>query len=411
MPRLGHTLAVCALGLGLGLVGCLLALPIDTLDDQAAPADTGADATTEVADGAPGDAEAGGPCATPCPAGHCRDGACVIADQLRKPRHGLAVDGTNVYWTTLCGELMKHALAGGFSEALFTRDGASFGALRLTSAGAAWTDRTGREVLVMPLSGTPSIRSIAPEAGLGTPVDLAVGSKSGALFWLGTSEVWSVSFDGGVPGAPIFRARAGGLGDSLIAAEPTLAWTLSARDGLDAGGVRTLSLDAGSVDAALDAADASDAAPAAADAAPDVADVGVPVTRLLDLPRPARALAWDGAALYVAVDDGTIQSLPLGGGTPRIVVSGIAGVEELALDDGFVYWTARGSGADGRVQRAPKLGTAATNPIATYASGLAYPGALVVTSSYVYWVEEGAPDETSCTAPEAAHGAVVRVAK
>jgi hypothetical protein len=367
--------------------GCLLAIPFDSLDDAPADANSSSDASSP-------DLDSGDPCDTPCPMGTCRadlgggSAACVIATGLRKPRLGLSVDTKNAYWTTLCGELQKRSLTGGDTETLFTRDGAIFGGLATDAVSATWADKKNHVVMLMPLTGAPALTTIVPanDAAFSDPVDVSIGAKTGSIYWLGGYDLWSVARDGGVPTSdPLEVIRSTGPASALVVHEPHLGWALAGRDGLDAGGgIRALDLDAG-----------EDAA-----------------TTVFDGPSPVRGIADDGSRYFWTSDDGTISTAAYGGGPVRVIARGEVNPTGIAVDESWVYWTARGTGNDGAVRRAQKTGDAdAGNLLQTYVTGRAFPGAILVTSAFVYWVDEGADDPVSCTDPNVSMGSVERVNK
>ncbi|MFI5298953.1 MAG: hypothetical protein ACHREM_12725 [Polyangiales bacterium] len=368
--------------------GCLLTIPFDALDDSP---DAGDAQSLDVVGLDTSLGEVGGPCETPCPMGTCRadlgggSSACEIATSLRKPRLGLSVDTKNAYWTTLCGELQKKPLGGGATETLYTRDGAVFGGLATDGVSATWADKKNRVVFLMPLSGAAGLTTIVPpaDASFTTPIDVAIG-HSGSIYWLGGYDVWSVARDGGVPGTPVELVRSTGPSAALAVREPRVGWALAGRDGLDAGGVRTFDLDAGE--------EAS--------------------TPLFDGPSTVRVITVDEARWYWGSDDGTISTAAYGGGPVRVIARDQGTPNGIAVDEGFAYWTTRGSGTDGTLRRANKFGSAdATNAVTTYVTGRAFPAQVVVTSAYIYWLDEGADDPTSCADPAAAAGSVERVNK
>ncbi len=95
------------------------------------------------------------------------------------------------------------------------------------------------------------------------------------------------------------------------------------------------------------------------------------------------------------------MKVPLGGGTPTVLVSGLVAPHAMAVDATNAYWTS-GVGTDangvgnGEVMKVPLAGGTPT----TLASGLSFAGAIAVDATSVYWTNAlgvGAGVETGGT--------------
>lgn len=90
-------------------------------------------------------------------------------------------------------------------------------------------------------------------------------------------------------------------------------------------------------------------------------------------------IAVDEASVFwLAEGDGSVYSVPVGGGTAEQIATGQSGPVQIALDGEYVFWTNFQGG--GSVRRMRKDGTDLTT--LAQASG---PWALALGSTYVYW--------------------------
>lgn len=87
----------------------------------------------------------------------------------------------------------------------------------------------------------------------------------------------------------------------------------------------------------------------------------------------------DGTNVYwVVAGDGTLRRIPVTGGTPVILASGLGAPSSVAVDETHVYWTNPGGG---QVMRIPKSGG---SPV-TLASGQESPQDIAVDETSIYW--------------------------
>jgi hypothetical protein len=100
------------------------------------------------------------------------------------------------------------------------------------------------------------------------------------------------------------------------------------------------------------------------------------------------SLAADGTYVYWANSGGTVNEVPLGGGTVTTLARGQGYIPSLAADGTYVYWTDCESycdAASGTVKEVPVGGGTVT----TLASGQDYPSSVAVDGTNVYWTDIG----------------------
>lgn len=83
--------------------------------------------------------------------------------------------------------------------------------------------------------------------------------------------------------------------------------------------------------------------------------------------------------------DGSLNAIPLAGGVPTTLASGLDEPNSLAVDGTNVYWT---DAQDGTVKAVPLAGGTVT----TLATGQNGPGSVAVNGTHVYWVDSGDPN-------------------
>jgi beta-lactamase regulating signal transducer with metallopeptidase domain len=102
-------------------------------------------------------------------------------------------------------------------------------------------------------------------------------------------------------------------------------------------------------------------------------------------------VAIDSTNLYWVTNDGSVRSVPLAGGEPTTLSTGIesfpAAARSIAVDASYVYWTEGGdlSVSNGRIMRAPLAG----GPALVLARDQDSPCRLAVDSESVFWTNLG----------------------
>jgi len=94
-----------------------------------------------------------------------------------------------------------------------------------------------------------------------------------------------------------------------------------------------------------------------------------------------------GIIYWVDQLSGTVNKMPVGGGTITPLATDRSKPVSIAVDSTYVYWIDNGMTSDGSVNKVPIVGGAAT-PLAT---GQTNPWRLAVDANYVYWTCKGNP--------------------
>lgn len=274
--------------------------------------------------------------------------------------YGIAIDGTNVYWTDRDLATVDTAPLGGGGG----------GPLASSSAQGAFIFPSGIAVdqtnvyWTAALSGTP-IRVVvwsAPVHGGGRASELypSPGAVPGAIAVDGTN----LYFLGGgtVSMAP---KSAGGHVTTLYSGGGTLAGVA-----LDANNVYWTDQGNGTVmSVPLQGGTAVTLASA------QINPTGIAVD--------AHSVYWDTSSS----PNGTVMSVPLAGGAPTTLASGLDNPAGLTLDGMNVYWVNQGMTlSDGSVMSVPLGGGTAT----TLAAGLGGPNQIAVDGTNVYWTNSSA---------------------
>jgi hypothetical protein len=349
------------------------------------------------ADGPPADAD-GSP--APClPAVEIDAGASprclVVIASGRNDLVGFALDGANVFWTERPGDsyaVMRAPAVGGPARAVVTS------VRRAVALGGGRVFLNSGNGLV-PTSVT-DVGTTAPFQGFGRNIaasasDVYVGTCDGAfgsVLDLPTSGAVPTTFaavgcmnDLALDAATVYGASIGGAkGGGVVVAAGVWAWPLDGNPGAPLLGGGT----SGARDAGADAAaagPAGDAADGATVAAP-YAPVGVVAD--------ATHVYWTERGHGIAIPpDGALMKMPLAGGAPEVLVAGLHGPGDLALDGDTLYW----ANTDGRIMKVSVAGGSPT----LLATGQVDPLNVTVDATAVYWTNRG-----GVGAPE---GAVLRL--
>jgi hypothetical protein len=106
---------------------------------------------------------------------------------------------------------------------------------------------------------------------------------------------------------------------------------------------------------------------------------GAPRVRVAGSVRAANVLL-DAKNVYWQAAGG-VMKLAKSGGAPVALVTPDASIDDLALDDAYVYFATHKSESDGTIARVSKEG----GPVEVLASGLTSPGGIAVDATTVYW--------------------------
>jgi hypothetical protein len=262
---------------------------------------------------------------------------------------GMAIDATNVYWTT-CGDptggaVMKVPKAGGQPMALATGDRLS--GIAVDGTNVYWIagseDASTGAVMKVPVNGGLAT-TLTPRPG--PPAHIAVDDTS--VYWTEMMEgaVMKVALGGGTP---------------ALVASANSPWAIA----VDATSVYWLG-----------------------NGVMKAAKGGGPAITLASPPPilPNAGIAVDGTNVYWSSGppgaSSGVSKVPLDGGTPTLVAEVMSTVPgPIAVDDANIYY-ADGSGM---VLKVPLAGGAVT----TIASGQTNPDAIAVDATSVYWVDNG----------------------
>ena len=231
-----------------------------------------------------------------------------LALGLSSPR-SIAVDATSAYYADSSGGVFKVGLAGGTPVKLSPPGSSTPFGLAIDATNVYWTDPNNGLVMKALLDGGAP----APIATGDDPRALAIDG-SFAYFTAGAAgKVTKVPLDGG---SPVSLAKDQAY-PSAVAVDSTSAYWTNQQDGT----VMQVALDGGAPRALFDAG--------------------------TDL----RGIATDGAAVYWTDAQGQVMKIPLDGGPAALVADGQNTPQGIALDQTCVYWTNTDGGT---VRKAPK---------------------------------------------------------
>jgi hypothetical protein len=287
-----------------------------------------------------------GSCGHSCNGGACQSSLCqpvALAIGQHNP-HGIAVDATNVYFTTSDGNIVKVPIEGGATTVLASGQ-VSPADIAVDGTRVYWTTMvTAGQVMSALIAGGGLVTMATSQA---SPDRIAVAN--GIAYWTNSAAgtLMKVPLTGGTPVAlGTKQTTTGGL--ALDA--DTLYWTAGVN--VDQQTLFSVSLaNAGAVTVICSANDAVRLRVKAGMAYWGNADLGglyrEPVTG------GSPTLLSNLKVFAVAVDDrnvywtdllgdgisGNIRSIPVAGGTPAILASNQANTSDIAVDDKNIYWT------------------------------------------------------------------------
>lgn len=283
------------------------------------------------------DADNCGTCGASCRGGLCKGGACqpvTLASGVVLGAAALALNATSVYFSGKDG-LMKVPLAGGAVTTVVPNTRATRIALDATSV--YWTSSSDGVVMKVPIAGGAPTVIASNQAN---PHGIAVDANN--VYWTTTNTVSKIPLGGGMP-TDIASNQSTWGGIALDA--NNVYWTTGTSS---SGRVMKASLRGGK-----------------------------PV-ELASAETPQDILV-DGTSVYWGDRNGAgVFGVPIAGGKASPL--GIGQIYNIALSDGFLYWT---SGGARTIYKAPTTGGKPTK----IASGLGDVQGIAVDATSIYWID------------------------
>jgi hypothetical protein len=346
------------------------------------------------ADGPPADADGSAAC-SPADAsdGDASPRCLVVIASGRNDLVGFALDGASVFWTERRGAsyaVMGAPVLGGPARTVVTsvRRAVALGGGRVFL-------NSGNGLVAM---AAADVGADAPFQGFGRNVaasasDVYVGTcdgNFGSVLDLPTSGAQPTTLgavgcmnDLALDAATLYGASIGGTtGSGVVVAAGLWAWP--------PGGSPAAPLVGGAMSDGADAAADFDPDGGAGDAADSPPPLYAPVGVVADSTHVYWTERGHGSAIP---PDGAVMKMPLTGAAPEVLVAGLHGPGDLALDGDTLYW----ANTDGRIMKVSVAG----GPPTLLASGQVDPLNVTVDAAAVYWTNRG-----GAGAPE---GAVLRL--
>jgi hypothetical protein len=319
----------------------------------------------------------------------------VVLASGRNDLVGFALDGASVFWTERSSvgySVMRAPVRGGAARTVVTS------ARRAVALGGGRVFLNSGNGLVA--TAVADVSGTAPFQGFGRNIAAAAANAYvgtcdgtfGSVLVLPTSGAAPTTLaavgcmnDLALEGATLYGASIGGVRSGVFVAAGVWAWPAGGAPGVPLVGGATR----GAVDAEASDGGADGAADDAADSAPPYAPYA-PVGVVAD----ATNVYWTEHGHGIAIPpDGALMKRPLGGGAPEVLVAGLHGPGDLALDGDTLYW----ANTDGRIMKVNVAGGAPT----VIATGQVDPLNVTLDATAVYWTNRGGDG-----APE---GAVLRL--
>jgi hypothetical protein len=301
-----------------------------------------------------------GTCAHSCMGGACSAAVCqpvVLASGQGCPT-SIVVDSTSVYWTDWLnasngGAVMRAPLDGGSAVQLADAGYAAYG-LAVDGTNAYWSNYYGHVgVAMVPLDGGPPTQLAAYSSGSMACAGVAVAGSEVyfATNVLTTGDVRRVPIDGGSP-TLLTPEEPYAYGEIFAMGPDGIYWQSNhtlLRVSLDGGAPTTLATGVTPHGLAVDPASAYLTEQAGGLAGNSVMriplDGAAPVTLQSNLPSP-QAIAVDSTGIYwtdypytnPAGSNGTVLMAPLDGGAAHVLATGQSSPKAIAVDATRVYW-------------------------------------------------------------------------
>jgi hypothetical protein len=253
-----------------------------------------------------------GVCGHDCLGGECTAGQCqavTLLSGLDWPTR-IAVDATNIYWTSSeAGTVTKMPIAGGSQTVLATGQKGATG-IAVDASSVYWATYLNNALTKMPQTGGPFgnlYSAVDPQDG---PFAVAVDASNvyWTSFWGGT--VLAMPKKGGAAPTTLFSGA--NTNPDGVAVDATYLYFSYLGNVEPTDGTTIMKL------------------PLAG---------GAPTT-VTTVPTVVSDIAVDASRIYWTTEyDGTVVQMPLGGGSPTTLVSGLFYPDGIAVDAAAIYWT------------------------------------------------------------------------
>lgn len=281
-----------------------------------------------------------GSCGHACNGGTCQASACqpvVLALGQNTPQ-GIAVDASNVYWTTQDGNVLKVSINGGNPTTLASGQMNPFG-ITFDSTRVYWANNVAQgQIQAVSIAGGGNPTTLA--SAQGSPQSVAI--SNGVLYWTAVSanKIEKLPLGGSLADLAIMEATP----IALAADADAVYWSSFGKSlirtaSLTSGVATTLATDQDAVQslrvtnhvlywASGQAGMASvHSMPAAGGAIATLASN-----------QTVAAVAVDDSHVYWTDDDSKVWRVPLAGGTPEAIATNQAMPTDIAIDGKNIYW-------------------------------------------------------------------------